>query len=262
MSLPILYHYFPKPLPYLQGLALQEQIHQSQFTHLQASSSSHRDVLLLLQHRPVYTAGRRQTDESVKDDRSRLSKLGADFVTSTRGGELTYHGPGQIVGYPLLDLSRWSPILGTRDYVCRIQKTIERHLLEAHGIYHIPSEHTGVFLDATTKIGSIGIQIRHRLTSHGFAFNVTNEPRAWFDQVVACGLHDVKAGSIESATGKEQSIEAEIPGLVERFGKLMERDMEKVNLGEENSVLGDLLRKVETDATEAGRWPRAPGHVP
>jgi len=175
MSLsPILYHYFQSPLPYARTLALQERIHQLQLAHRQ--SGSHKDILLLLQHRPVYTAGRRQTEPSIRDERTRLTAQGADFLTTTRGGELTYHGPGQIVGYPLLDLSRYSPTMGARDYVCRMQKTLELHLKEAHGITPAPSGHTGVFLDRTTKIASIGVQVRQRLTSHGFAMNITREP--------------------------------------------------------------------------------------
>jgi len=95
---PIFYHYFQFPLQYARTLALQERIHELQL--LQRKRGHHKDILLLLQHRPVYTSGRRQTDDSVQPERTRLRSLGADFVTTARGGELTYHGPGQIVGYP------------------------------------------------------------------------------------------------------------------------------------------------------------------
>ncbi|TFK76730.1 lipoyltransferase [Pluteus cervinus] len=252
---PIFYHHFRRPLPYAQTLTLQEELHKLQLLHRR--TGSHKDLLLLLEHRPVYTAGRRQTEDSVEDERNRLTKLGADFVTTNRGGELTYHGPGQIVGYPLLDLSRWSPIMGIRDYVCRVQKTIELHLKEGHGLDHVPSEHTGVFLSPTTKVGSIGIQVRHRLTNHGLAFNVTQEPIAWFDQVVACGLHDVRAGSIASATGKAQSVEADIPGLVQRFGRIFGREMVAVDGGVDEETLR-LIRRAEEEAIALGNWPESP----
>src|ERR1700691_3343814 len=105
MSLPpILYHHFKLPLPYVPTLALQEKLHELQLA--QRRTNSHKDIILLLQHRPVYTAGRRQSELEVRDERIRLTKIGADFITTTRGGQLTYHGPGQLVGYPLLDLSR------------------------------------------------------------------------------------------------------------------------------------------------------------
>ncbi|GLB36515.1 putative catalyzes the transfer of endogenously produced octanoic acid from octanoyl-acyl-carrier-protein onto the lipoyl domains of lipoate-dependent enzymes [Lyophyllum shimeji] len=256
MSLPsILYHYFRRPLPYAQTLALQEKLHQLQLT--QRRTGSHKDILLLLQHRPVYTAGRRQTEPTIRDERTRLTSIGADFVTTTRGGQLTYHGPGQIVGYPLLDLSRYSPTMGARDYVCRMQKALELHLKEAHAITPIPSEHTGVFLDLTTKIGSIGVQVRHRLTSHGFALNITREPIPWFDRIVACGLEGVTAGSVETATHKAVNVEEEIPGLARRIGTLYEREVVPMEL-EREGELGDAIAALEEEALQAGPWPATP----
>ncbi|KAJ6582855.1 hypothetical protein B0H10DRAFT_1834271 [Mycena sp. CBHHK59/15] len=255
MVLPALYHYFRTPLPYAQTLALQERIHQLQL--LQRKTSSHKDILLLLQHRPVYTSGRRQTEASVQDERTRLMNIGADFVSTARGGELTFHGPGQIVGYPLIDLSRASPPMGIRDYICRMQKAIQLHLLEAHAIKNVPSEHTGVFLDANTKIASIGVQVRHRLTTHGFAVNLTREPIAWLDEVVACGLADVKAGSVETAQDKAVNIDEEIPGLVSRLGRTLDRDLLPMNLADEGEV-GEYIAAAEAEALQAGDWEKAP----
>lgn len=253
MSLPpILYHYFRRPLPYAQTLALQEKLHQLQLS--QRRTGSHKDILLLLQHRPVYTAGRRQTEPTIRDERIRLTRIGADFITTTRGGELTYHGPGQIVGYPLLDLSRYSPAMGARDYVCRMQKTLELHLKEAHAITPIPSEHTGVFLDPTTKIGSIGVQVRHRLTSHGFSLNITREPIPWFDRIVACGLEGVKAGSVETVKQEEVIVEDEISGLASRFGKMYEREVVRMEV-EQEGEMGEAIAAMEEEAMrcELGR---------
>jgi lipoate-protein ligase B len=252
---PILYHYFQLPLPYARTLALQERLHELQL--LQRRTSSHKDILLLLQHRPVYTAGRRQTESSVQDERERLTRIGADFVTTARGGQLTYHGPGQIVGYPLVDLSRSSPPMGIRDYICRMQKMLELHLQEVHAIEHSLCEHTGVFLDPVTKIGSIGVQVRHRLTTHGFALNITREPLSWFDRVVACGLDDVKAGCVEVVKNKPVQVEDEILGLVGRFGHQFDRDMVKMNVGNEGEI-GEAILAVEEDALRAGIWPKEP----
>jgi lipoyl(octanoyl) transferase len=147
--------------------------------------------------------------------------------------------------------------MGARDYVCRMQRLLELHLAEAHGIKSISSPQTGVFLDPTTKIGSIGVQIRHRLTSHGFALNVTQEPVAWFDQVVACGLVGVKAGCIEVSAGKHIRVEDEIPGLVSRFGRVYERDLAPLKL-EEDEELGAAIADLEEEAERAGDWPRTP----
>lgn len=256
MSLPpILYHHFLRPLPYTPTWNLQERIH-----HLQLAlrrSSAHPDVLLLLEHRPTYTSGRRQTEPDIHDERLRLENLGADFVPATRGGQLTYHGPGQIVGYPLLDLSRYTPTMGARDYVCRIQKILQRHLRDAHGIVHSPSEHTGVFLDPTTKIASIGVQVRHRLTSHGFAINVTHEPLPWFDRIVACGLDDVRAGSMASKLGRPVDVGGEIRGLVQQFGNIFERNMVKMDV-ENTGEIGDAILELEKEAEAAGDWLEEP----
>ncbi|KNZ78126.1 Putative lipoyltransferase 2, mitochondrial [Termitomyces sp. J132] len=183
--------------------------------------------------------------------------MGADFVMTTRGGELTYHGPGQIVGYPLIDLSRYSPTLGARDYVCRMQKTLELHLEEAHGITPTTSQHTGVFLNSHTKIGSIGVQVRHRLTSHGFSLNVTREPISWFKRIVACGLEGVDAGSIETAQSEVIRMEDEVSGLVSRFGRLYEREVIPMVL-EDEGELGEAIAELEREAKRAGPWPTAP----
>ncbi|KAJ3507452.1 hypothetical protein NLJ89_g6298 [Agrocybe chaxingu] len=252
MSLPpILVHTFARPLPYRQTWALQERLHQLQLALRR--TNEHPDVLLLLEHRPTYTAGRRQTEPSIRDERIRLENLGADFITATRGGQLTYHGPGQIVGYPLIDLSRYTPSMGAKDYVCRIQTLMKLHLRDAHDIASSPSDHTGVFLDPVTKVASIGVQVRHRLTAHGFAMNITNEPLAWFNQIVACGLDDVRAGSIESKLQKPIRLEDEILGLVAQFGKAFEREMVSLDL-ERTGQIGEAIQKLEEEAEKAGSW--------
>jgi lipoyl(octanoyl) transferase 2 len=270
---PIFYHYFAHPLPYARTLALQEAIHALQLERRRSNPGSHQDILLLLQHRPVYTAGRRQTDESVRPERERLTASGADFETTERGGQLTYHGPGQIVGYPLIDLYRSAPSespspspsiwpMSTRDYVCRLQKTLERFLLKQHGIASISSEHTGVFTNPNTKIGSIGVQVRHRLTSHGFALNVTNEPLPWFSQIVACGLDTVQAGSIESEILQSEStalpqVDEQIPSLVSEFGDVFQRDMLPFEFLESEEI-STAMRDLEEESLKAGDWPRKP----
>jgi len=251
----VLVHAFKRPLPYTSTWALQEKIHRLQLE--QRRTGSHPDVLLLHEHRPTYTAGRRQTEPDIHDERVRLQTLGADFITATRGGQLTYHGPGQIVGYPLIDLSRYTPTMGAKDYVCRIQNLLKFHLRDSHGIQSSSSEHTGVFLDPTTKIASIGVQVRHRLTSHGFAINITNEPLPWFDQIVACGLDDVAAGSIQSKLQTPIQIQDEIPGLVAQFGSLFDREMVTMDLHEQGEI-GQAIAALEKEAEEAGSWPVEP----
>ena len=262
MSLPpILYHYFATPLPYSRTLALQERLFAIQLA--QRRLGTHKDILLLLQHRPVYTAGRRQLadDPEIVQEETRLTRIGADFVTTKRGGQITYHGPGQVVGYPLLDLGRTTPPLGIRDYICKMQTALKNHLRDAHDVESVASDNTGVFLDPHTKIASIGVQVRHRLTTHGFAMNITSEPRNWFDQVVACGLADVEAGCIVDVSKKvrreDVTVEGEINGLVSAFGKAFVRDFEKLDVGREGEI-GEAIQELQRAAVESGPWPHAP----
>jgi lipoyl(octanoyl) transferase len=138
-----------------------------------------------------------------------------------------------------------------------MQTTMARHLAEVHGIHSIPSDNTGVFLDPITKIASIGVQVRHRLTSHGFALNVTREPIPWFARVVACGLDDVKAGSIEVVKGSALSVEDEIPAFVKQFGNVYGRQMVQLNLDNEK-VVGHAIGELESEAEMSGDWAKEP----
>lgn len=110
---PILTHFFPHPLPYLRTLAAQNKIHAIQLEQRQTDRVNTPDVMLLLEHRPVYTAGRRQKVEDLLTERSRLEGIGADWVQTDRGGQTTYHGPGQLTAYPLLDLGRMQVRVGS-----------------------------------------------------------------------------------------------------------------------------------------------------
>ncbi|KAG8985606.1 hypothetical protein FRB90_004587 [Tulasnella sp. 427] len=264
MSLPpILYKVFKTPLPYKETLALQHQIHQLQLSRRRVDAE-YPDILLILQHRPTYTGGRRQNVQDLSAEEARLTGIGADWVPTDRGGETTFHGPGQIVGYPLLDLGRMK--MPVRTYVCRLEKLMQREVAE-HGLKHIQSEHTGLFMSPTRKLGSIGVQVRHRLTTHGFAFNVTEEPLSWFNQVVACGLVDVKATSIsraveelsasESKTQPGVTVLEEMSRTVRIFSELMERDMEKLEDGQDEEVLA-AVSELEDVAAKAGDWPERP----
>jgi len=141
--------------------------------------------------------------------------------------------------------------MGIREYICRLQRVLALHLREAHGLVPVASAHTGVFLGEREKVASIGVQVRHRLASHGFALNVTREPRAWFDEIVACGLADVKAASIERATGRALDVGMEVPGIVERFGRVMERQMVPLEVG--SGELAELVYTLEQESREDGR---------
>lgn len=129
---------------------------------------------------------------------------------------------------------------------------MKRFAESGHGLKTHASEHTGVFLSPTQKLGSIGVQVRHRLTTHGLALNVTQEPITWFDQVVACGLDDVKAVSLEGASEKELVLEEEVEDLAVELGKEFKRELVRLEEGDEE--IYQAVREVEKVAEAAGKW--------
>lgn len=179
-SLPPVYvSHIPHLVPYSLGLALQEAVY-----NLRGSP----EVVFLLEHKPVYTEGRRGPENGQEDIvRQRLQAIGADYHLTQRGGLITYHGPGQLVGYPILHLGRME--LSSRCYVDRLQDSLIS-TLRSYTLPTVPppEDHTGVWSDSNHKIVSIGVQVRHRITTHGFALNVTREVDPWFRRIVACGI--------------------------------------------------------------------------
>ena len=134
--------------------------------------------------------------------------------------------------------------------------------IAAHGLKHVKSEHTGLFLSPTEKTGSIGVQVRHRLTTHGLALNITNEPLHWFDQVVACGLVDVKATSISNALAKagqesQLSMGTEMERMAGLFANAFNRDVQPMADMNVEGISGEIM-ELEKLAEDAGPWPEPP----
>ncbi|KAH7330640.1 lipoyltransferase [Rhizoctonia solani] len=254
---PILIHTFRRPLPYLSTLTSQNKIHALQLEQRRSDPDGTPDVMFLLEHRPVFTAGRRQKLEDLELERDRLRGIGADWVQTDRGGQTTYHGPGQLTVYPLLDLGRNK--MPIRDYICNLELSLREHLKSHYGLTHYPSEHTGVFLSPDEKIASIGVHVRHRLTTHGIAMNITKEPTAWFDQVVACGLDGVKAASIEGATGKPVTVAQEAQRFAEILAGKMGRELAPLN--EAHPAIWETVQGLEREAVAAGSWNEKPTTV-
>ncbi|GAA95881.1 hypothetical protein E5Q_02538 [Mixia osmundae IAM 14324] len=222
LSRAVLWSYLPTPVRYTIGLALQEGLVEYYSSLRQRGHESRSDgLLLLLEHTPVYTTGRRdlaRQDEAsqarereIQAEAERLRLTGADYVRTQRGGQTTYHGPGQLVGYPILDTSLLA--MSTREYVDALQR-FQVGLLRSRGVRTIDSPHTGVFTSESAKIASIGIQIRHRISSHGFSINIEDRVRSRFAEIVACGLADVRATSVESQTGTALSVRDIVPQAV------------------------------------------------
>ena len=173
-------------VPYPDALTWQRDLARARIERRQPH-----DVLLLLEHPPVITLGRGSRDAHV------LRADGIDVVEIERGGDVTYHGPGQLVGYPILDLTALKPDLHW--YL----RTLEEALILALTELGIPAERnpgkTGVWTRGR-KIASIGIHVKQWVTTHGFALNVTTDLRA-FDRIVPCGIPDVVMTSVEQEAG-------------------------------------------------------------
>ncbi|KAJ8266578.1 hypothetical protein GJAV_G00132080 [Gymnothorax javanicus] len=153
------------------------------------SPSKFPNVLLLCEHDPVYTIGIRQSMYSPVEER-RLKNLGAEFYRTNRGGLITFHGPGQLVCYPILSLGCFTK--SVRWYVYQLEKTVI-DLCWKFGIKASTSPNTGVWV-GDNKICAIGINCRMYVTSHGFALNCDTDMR-WFENIVPCGIsHDDRIG--------------------------------------------------------------------
>ena len=195
---------------YPAALALQRDLHQ------RVVNGDLPALLLLLQHPHVYTLGRRGAESDILVSKNTLRELGADVYHTDRGGEVTYHGPGQLVGYPILDLRAAG--LGPLAYVRALERIIISTLLEL-GI-HATSEDrpTGVWV-GDAKIAAIGVRVSRGVTMHGFALNI-NPDLSYFNHIVPCGMPDASVTSItEQGVGLDLSAVSEI--LTNHFANIL-----------------------------------------
>jgi lipoyl(octanoyl) transferase len=156
------------------------------------------DELLLLEHEPVYTIGRTPDQSSLRGG----AHLPHPLFPINRGGQATYHGPGQLIGYPIIDLHRCGQDL--HRYLRWLEALLIETLAEAGIAATTRSGLTGVWIE-DRKIASIGVGVRHWITMHGFALNVCGD-LAPFDQIVPCGIANLKMTSIEREIGTERSV--------------------------------------------------------
>ena len=188
---------------FVNALALQEEI-----VAKKREDPSHLDELLLLEHEPVYTIGRTPDQSSLLG----AAHLPHPLFAINRGGQATYHGPGQLMGYPLIDLHRCGHDLH------KYLRWLERLLIEFIAGYGIAASRreslTGVWI-GERKIASIGVGVRHWITMHGFALNVCGDLSP-FNHIVPCGINNVAMTSMEKETGRAFSV----AGVVASFKKL------------------------------------------
>ena len=172
--------------------------------------------LLLLEHPPTYTLGARGKQEHLLLSEASLAKVGATVHRVDRGGDVTFHGPGQLVGYPILDIRQWNQ--GPVWYVC----SLEEALIEALATFGIAGERKkgqpGVWVGGA-KIAAIGVRVSRGITSHGFALNV--EPDlGYFSYIVPCGLPDVAVTSMARELREAPGMDEVIDAVIEAFGHI------------------------------------------
>jgi len=193
-------------VPYGQALRLQEHVRD------QVAEGRAADTLLLLEHDPVITLGRSADPANVISSPEDLRKSGIAVIRTARGGDVTFHGPGQLVGYPIVHLQR-----GVRAHV----KAMADAMVATLDLLGIASEwresHPGVWVGAD-KICAIGVHVRRRVASHGFALNVSTDLAA-FGSIVPCGLHDAGVTSIAKLLGTTFELETVAEHLVRAFAR-------------------------------------------
>ncbi len=174
------------------------------------------DILLLNEHNHVYTIGKSGNGNHLLASEDELRATGAEVYYNDRGGDITYHGPGQLVGYPILDLNNY--YLDTHKYLRDIEEVIILTLkdFQVHGTRS--SGMTGVWV-GDNKIAAIGVKISRWITMHGFAFNV-NSDLSYFDRIIPCGIFHKGVTSLQQVLNREVDMSEVIPSLFKNFGKV------------------------------------------
>ena len=182
------------------------------------------DVLLLLEHTPVITLGRNAKAENVLASREQLAARGVEVFECDRGGDVTYHGPGQLVGYPIFDLRGFTPperprkTLGAVEFVRRLEEILIRACADSGIAARRVSGRPGVWTEESdAKIAAIGVHISRGVTSHGFALNVSTDLDA-FQLIVPCGIADKAVTSLAREMGNAPALENVAQSVARNFG--------------------------------------------
>ena len=165
---------------YQDTLKIQESLRE------QVLSNSSHEYLILVEHEHVYTLGKNANSSNI------LNKA-CDIIQTDRGGDVTYHGPGQLVAYPIINLKKRK--IGVKSYVKMIEQLISNTLMYYGLETHVPIKETGIWVE-DKKIASIGIHVSRGVTMHGLAINI-NTDLSYFDNIISCGIEGVKMTTID-----------------------------------------------------------------
>lgn len=204
---------------YCEGIRLQKEHIQKHFDS--GSDSISNNVLLLLEHDPVYTVGIRRQEYSEKEA-ARLRALGAEFHRTDRGGLITFHGPGQLVVYPILNLKQIQSKPSVKNFVCKIEETII-NLCAKFGVKGNRSPHTGVWVN-DRKVCAIGLHVGRYISSHGLALNCDTD-LGWFSHIVPCGIVGKEVTSLSKELGRNLTVLDAIQPFLESFKVAFECDV-------------------------------------
>lgn len=226
-------------LGYEEACALQKRLVAAR------KASAIEDLLLFCEHPHVVTLGRNGKREHLLASENVLRQKGVEFHETDRGGDITYHGPGQIVGYPILDLAAIR-----RDvhwYVRMLEECMIRATAEFGIVAQREEGKTGIWVhsgETTEKLGAIGVHISRWVTSHGFAYNVSTDLR-YFDLIVPCGIAQRKATSLEKLLERTVNRNEVSPLLAKHFGEVFGLDMKPAP----NETILDNLTEFEHPVT-------------
>jgi len=210
-------------IDYMDALRLQEEL------VIKRQEQLIPDTLLLLEHPPVITLGRRGKYSNIKVPPETLKQNNTEIYETDRGGDVTYHGPGQIVGYPIFDLKKHGRDI--KQFVWNIEEVFIRMLKEQFNIeaHREGKEYTGVWV-GKDKITAIGISVKKWVTMHGFAFNV-NTNLDHFDWIIPCGLNDRGVTSLQKLVGKHMDFDEIMELTADYFCKIFNMTGRDYNAG-------------------------------
>ncbi len=188
---------------YLDTLQIQESLRN------QVLKNDSNNFLIIVEHDHVYTLGKNANSSNV------LNRI-CEIIPTQRGGDVTYHGPGQLVAYPIINLKKRK--IGVKSYVAMIEKLISNILFDYGLKPHVPIKETGVWIE-DRKIASIGIHVSRGVTMHGLAINV-NTDLSYFDNIISCGIEGVKMTSMDKELGKKIRMNDIKKSLITHFNQI------------------------------------------
>ncbi|KAJ2941863.1 hypothetical protein O0L34_g10677 [Tuta absoluta] len=221
---------------------IQQSLARKHIEAMRKGSDKNYDTLILVEHKPIYTVGIR--DETPFEEIERLKELGADFRKTNRGGLITFHGPGQLVAYPVINLKHFRT--SVKWYVNSLEETVIR-MCSKLGIFATRSEHTGVWVH-DRKLASIGIHASRYVTNHGIALNCDND-LSWFQHIDPCGIPDKDVTSLSLETGEKCTTENMAPLFLKSFSSVFDCQLEDLDSAAQEVVLSTIYTDLLSENT-------------